>query len=136
MPKELKKYNRPTKVTSDAIPTTLVQRAVTLTAVIANPNNIAEIAKEMSDCFPFHQLLLKEKKSFAEILQTFPHFASFNGRLVSITVFTLSIKSLGPPRQKYDIFYLRPTLLKSIVRDLGVNTTMNLPANPNGDPHF
>nr|XP_029727023.1 uncharacterized protein LOC109398264 [Aedes albopictus] len=43
----------------------------------------------MSDCFPFHQLLLKEKKSFAEILQTFPHFASFNGRLIDEAFYRL-----------------------------------------------
>ncbi|XP_062558454.1 uncharacterized protein LOC134223316 [Armigeres subalbatus] len=37
----------------------------------------------MEECYPLHRLLLREKKTFDEILHTFPHFASYNGIMIN-----------------------------------------------------
>ncbi|XP_065090592.1 uncharacterized protein LOC135711648 [Ochlerotatus camptorhynchus] len=90
LPKELRKYSRPDLKTRDFIPTLLVQRAANLSELIANSENIAEIKKGMEECFPLHQLLLREKKSVKEILLTLPHLTSYNGLMINDAFFRMN----------------------------------------------
>lgn len=92
LPKGMKKYSRPDITKSEGarncFPTSLLKQAADLAAQTASSNNIAEIKKQMEECFPVLQLLLREKKCVKEILFTLPHLTSYDGDMVSMTNFT------------------------------------------------
>lgn len=80
----MKKYKRPdiTNKAQNSVPTALVQRATDLAELYPDSQNNAEITRGMEECFPLHQLLLKEQKSVKDMLSTLPHLASYNGTMV------------------------------------------------------
>ncbi|XP_062556747.1 uncharacterized protein LOC134221573 [Armigeres subalbatus] len=92
LPKEMKKYKRPdiTNKAQNSVPTALVQRATDLAELYPDSQNNAEITRGMEECFPLHQLLLKEQKSVKDMLSTLPHLASYNGTMIHDAFYRLN----------------------------------------------
>ncbi|XP_058838494.1 uncharacterized protein LOC131694093 isoform X3 [Topomyia yanbarensis] len=91
LPKELKKYRRmPECAVADSVSNSILEKATQLSTIMASVENYTEIKQGMDECFPLHQLLLKERKGTKAIIQTLPHITSFKGRMIHDAFYRLN----------------------------------------------